>query len=126
MTMLTINGLQKAQRWNARAIANLKPGGDVPRAIQIIVTQLHRYELTVAHVDTGAMRASIRMEVNGMRGRTYVDPQARNPRTGMLTSVYAEAEEARGGEHAFASRTVNEAAPRIINQALGYIGRSLT
>lgn len=121
----TISGIQEAQRWNLRAIANLRPDGAFGHAIRDITTQVHRYEVTIAHVDTGAMRASLRIEIQGLKARTYLDTAAKNPQTGAKTSVYGEIENARGGDHAFGLRTVNEAAPRIVVQALGYLGRSL-
>lgn len=123
--MIGITGIQQAQEWNLRAIAALKPSGAYGRAIRDIVTMLHRYEVAITHVDTGALRASHRIEMNGLRGRIYIDQLARNPRTGTKTSVYGEVENARGGEHAFGARTVKEAAPQVVAQALSYLGRSL-
>jgi hypothetical protein len=126
MSDTTIRGLQEAQRWNARAIANMKPSGAYGRAIQNIVTQLQRYEMSVTHVDTGSLRATQRMEIRGLRGRVYIDPRARNPRSRQMTSVYGAIEEARGGSHAFGNRTVNEAAPRIVGLAVRNLGKDLT
>jgi hypothetical protein len=122
----TIRGLQEAQRWNARAIANMRPSDKFGRLIQTITTQLQRQEIAITHVDTGALRASERMEINGLRGRIFIDQNARNPRSGVPTHVYAVFENARGGEHAFAERAARDIAPRIVNQALAYFGPSLT
>ena len=118
MSDMTIQGLQEAQRWNARAIANMKPEGAYGSAVRLIVTQIQRYEIIQTHVDTGALRASERMEVRGLWGRVYLDESAKNPRSGALTSVYGAIENARGGSHAFAEKTVREGAPRIVGQAL--------
>jgi hypothetical protein len=121
-----IRGIQEAQRWNQRAIAALKPGNEYTRAVRDIVTQLHRYEVSITHVDTGALRASLRMRVDGLKGRIYIDENSRNPRTGAKPSVYGEIENARGYSHAFGARTVAEAAPQVVGQALAYLGRSMT
>lgn len=122
---LTIQGLQEVQEWNARAIANMRPSGTMGRMIQIVVSQIQRAEIAITHVDTGALRASERMEVNGLRGRTYIDPNALNPQSLELTSVYAVIENARGDPHNFAERTFNVATPQIVTQALSYLGGSL-
>lgn len=121
----TIKGLQELQRWNLRAIANAKPDGEYGRALRNILTQLERYEVAIIHVDTGALRASPRIELRGLSGRVYLDPTATNPRTRQKTSIYGAVENARGGEHAFGERTVHEAAPRIVGTALAMLGRSL-
>ena len=120
-----IRGLQEAQRWNARAIANLKPGSAYGRAVRTIVSQLQRYEVTLTHVDTGALRASLRMDVRGLTGKVFIDRSAKNPRSQAMTSRYGEIENARGGTHAFAERTVREAAPRIVGTALYSLARDL-
>ena len=115
-----IRGLQEAQRWNARAIANMKPGGQFGRDLQTIISQVERYEVTIAHVDTGAMKNSIRMELKALEARTYIDPTARNPRTRAVVARYAEIEDNRGGSHAFAQRTVHEAVPGIVGRTMAY------
>ena len=122
---MTIQGLQEAQRWNARAIANMKPEGAYGSAIRTIITQIQRYEVIQTHVKTGALRASERMEVRGLWGRVYLDESARNPRSGALTSVYGAIEDARGGNHAFGANTVREGAPRIVGTALSGLAQRL-
>lgn len=133
---MTITGMQEAQQWNARAIANMQPSGAFGRQIQLVVTQIHRYEISITHVGKyfrnggfqggGSLRASIRMQVNGLSGRTYIDPNTVNPISGNRPAVYGVVENARGGEHAFAERTVQEAQQRIINTAIAYVGRAVT
>lgn len=106
MTKLSIKGLQEAQARNNKRIANLKPPGAFGKLIRYFTALLHRFMVQVTHVDTGALRASERMDVDGLHGRVYVDPNAVNPRDGKRTSVYGVFENARGGEHAFFDRTV--------------------
>jgi len=110
---MTIKGIQEAQRWNARAIAALRPSGALGRAVQWGTAAAHRYAVSITHVDTGALRASHRMAVSGATGRIYLDKTARNPRTRQLTSVYGPIEEKRGGTHAFYRRTAVEAGRKI-------------
>lgn len=126
MSEPNISGLQEAQRWNARAIANMKPSGAFGRMIRDIVTQIQRAEMAVTHVDTGALRGSERMELRGLTGRTYIDESAMNPRSRVPAHVYAVFENARGDSHAFGERTANDAAPAIVRNALAYAGRSFT
>lgn len=104
----TIKGLQEAQNANMKAIAAVRPSGVFGRAIQYATAEAHRYAASVTHVDTGALRASHRMEITGLRGMIYIDPSARNPRSGARPAVYGAAEHARGGDHAFYQRTMDE------------------
>ncbi len=114
---VTIRGLQEAQAANVRMMAELKPTGSMGRVLRDVVIDLHRYATAITHVDTGALRASHRMAIRGLDGELYVEPGARNPRTGQKTEEYGEIEEARGGSHAFYTRTVNEEGQRALNKA---------
>lgn len=126
MTAEIVVKSQEAQRWNARAVAAMKPGGNTSRAIRDVIVQLQRAEIGITHVDTGALKASIRVEFNGgLRGKTFIDPAAVNPKHGKKVTSYAGVENARDGDHAFAERTVRDYAPAIINRALAQIGRGL-
>ena len=120
----SIRGLQEAQQANLRMIAAMTPGGRFGNTIRTITTKLQRYEVSVSHVDTGAMRASERIEIKGLVGRIFLDESATNPRSGALTSVYGAIENARGGAHAFGARTY-ETAPGIVNSALNYFADGL-
>lgn len=120
---VTITGIQEVQRANEHNIAQLRPSGALGRAVQFTVIQAHRYAVAITHVDTGALRASHRMEVIGVHGRIFLDPSARNPRSGALTSNYGAIEETRGGSHAFYERTAYEGGPSIVRAAIaGFIG----
>jgi hypothetical protein len=108
MPTLSISGLQEAQRANMRHIASVKPGGSLDAAVQVGTLAAHRYNVSITHVLTGTLRAAERVEFSGLRGTVFVDPSARNPRTGALPSEYVMAEDRRGGSHASFRRTEAE------------------
>lgn len=112
---LTIAGLQAAQEANLRHIASLRPGGSLEKAIQEGTAAASRYAVSIAHVDTGAMKASMRIQVSGFRGMVYMDNAATNPRTSQRPAEYALYEHRRGGEHAFFARTIAEQGRAIAN-----------
>ena len=106
---LDISGIQAAQNANARLVASVKPSGNLERAIKAMTIEAERRAVIYTHVDTGALRASHRVELAGPRGRVYIDPSSVNPRTKQKPSVYGVYERDRGGEHDFYGRVVNEA-----------------
>lgn len=116
---MTIEGIQRVQAANNQMIAAMKPSGAFGRAIQYATTAAHRYAVAITHVDTGALRASHRMqlEMGSLRGTIYIDPSSRNPRTGQRPSVYGIFEHARGGSHAFYRRVVDEKGRDIAEEA---------
>lgn len=122
---MTITGIQELQDDNARSIAALQPKGALGQAVKHVTTGAHRYVVAITHVDTGALRASHRMEVNGLRGRIYIDPTARNPRSGQRTAVYGEFEHDRGGSHAFYDRAADESGERLVREAQEIIERGV-
>lgn len=125
-----IHGLQDAQRDNLRMIAALRPSTGIGEAVRVSSTDLHRYTLIVTHVDTGALRASHRIEYNegygGAEARISIDVAGRNPRTGQRTSVYGAFEHARGGSHAFYERTYSERGDRAMEIGMLMLARRLT
>jgi len=118
---LTITGIQEAQRANLAAVAALRPSGVFGRAVIYAATAAHRYAVAITHVDTGALRASHRIEVKGLQGRIYIDPGSVNPRSGQKPVVYGPYEHARGGSHAFYQRVVDEKGGEIGARAMGMI-----
>ena len=118
---MTIRGLQKAQEWNLRAQAALTPKGALGRAVQFVTIGLHRLSVAYAHVDFGAMKASIRLEVNlsKMFGKVYIDPRAVN-RSGKRPAEYGVYEHERGGSHAFFDRAMNDIDP-LLSRAVDFI-----
>jgi hypothetical protein len=119
---LTIRGLQEAQQANAKVIAAVKPQGGLGRAVQYATTEANRYATAITHVVTGALRSSHRMKAeSNARYQIYIDPGARNPRSGNRTSIYGLVEHARGGQHAFYQRTVDEQGMQIAGRAARYL-----
>jgi len=112
-----ISGIQETQRGVNEIMAAFKPGGKFSKAIWRITMSLHRYAVSITHVVTGALRASHRQRMaSDTIGFIYLDSSAVNPRTHERTSRYGAFEEQRGGDHAFYMRTVNEAAPGVVQQ----------
>lgn len=120
MTELSIKGIQEAQAANNRSIAALKPRGEFGRAIQYMTAALHSYAIRITHVDTGSLKGSHRMKMKlkqPIRGIIYIDPASVNPRSKQRPARYGVYEEARGGSHAFYTRTEKEAGPKVLTQA---------
>jgi hypothetical protein len=107
---MDIRGLQEAQARNVRRIAKLKPGGEFGQLLQRVTAYTHSQAVRVTHIDTGALRASHRMEITDVRGRVFIDPSAHNPRSKERVEDYAEIEENRGGGHAFYKRATEASA----------------
>ncbi len=113
MPTMTIEGLQAAQQDNLRMVAALQPGSGLGQAVQVATTHLHRAAVANTHVDTGALRASHRMDFtfgDEPEGVIHIDEAGRNPRSGQRTAIYGPAEENRGGEHAFYGMTFDQEA----------------
>ena len=104
---MSIEGLQRALEANQRRIEGLRPRGSLGKAVQWGVLAALRYVLQIVHVDTGALRASQRVEFAKLRGIIFIDPGAVNPR-GQRPADYGPIEHARGGSHAFYARTEAE------------------
>ncbi|MBU6361166.1 MAG: hypothetical protein KGS46_14220 [Chloroflexi bacterium] len=120
-----IRGLQQAQAAMNRRIAELKPAGALGQAVKRAGLMIHRYVLGITHVDTGALRASHRIEINGTKGKIYIDPNARNPRTGAKTAAYGAVEHARGGAHAFYTRTKHEYGDEVVRAVKTYVSGAM-
>ena len=121
---LSLTGIQEAQERNLRRIAALKPEGAAGEAVRDALIALQRYAVQVTHVGKyvggGALKNSHRIEVNGAEGKVYIDPSSVSPRRGASKAMpveYGVYENARGGEHAFYDRTVNEAGPAVSARA---------
>jgi hypothetical protein len=122
---VTITGLQQAQEANLYNIAQMRPSGAFGRMIQNVTTMAQRYAVSITHVDTGALKASHRIDLRGTHGIIYLDPAANNPVSGARTAIYGPVEHARGGSHAFYYRTEKEAGLEIVTQATKIFGSEL-
>lgn len=122
---LTIEGIQEAQMANLRIVANMKPDGALGRMVQYVTAIAQRFAVSITHVDTGALKASHRINVRGYRGEIYVDSSSVNPRSLVPVREYAGDEHSRGGEHSFYQRTY-EQADRFVNEAAQSFYRDVT
>lgn len=119
-----IESIQRVQERNLKRIAALQPTGRAGIAVRDAIVALHRYAVAITHVGRydrmgvpgkkigGSLRASHRMEISGLEGQIYIDPNSVNPLK-QKPVVYGVYENARGGEHAFYDRTVNEEGPSV-------------
>ena len=119
----TITDLQKAQRANNRAIAALQPSGATGRAVKHMAVGAHRYLVKITHVDTGALKAARRMDLNvdELEGIIFTDPGARNPRSGTPPAEYDVYEHERGWPHNAIPRTILEAGFALRRQAVAIL-----
>ena len=120
--VLTIEGIQAAQDKNLRRYTTLR-GSALYQAAQIVGLGLHRYAVQITHVDTGALKASHRLELKQgaqVEGRIYIDPNSINPK-GKRPAEYGPVEHARGGSHAFYERTRREVADQLVRRAIAWI-----
>ncbi len=97
--------LAKVQRAMTRTIQALEPKG-TQGAVAFATLGLHRFMTALVHVLTGRLKNSLFPEVTETQGRIFTNVN------------YAPYEEARGGEHAFMTRTETEGAPGIAAQTL--------
>jgi hypothetical protein len=103
-----ITGLQEAQRANLSLIRTLQPGGALEAAVKAGTTLAQQAAVRKTPVDTGSLRASHRINIQGLRGMVYIDPSAKNPRSGGKPADYGPIVHARGGQRAFYARVVAE------------------
>ena len=115
-----IKDLLKFQNDNNKRIAAMKPSGAAGRALQYGLTALHRYAVATTHRDTGTLAAShiMELDLSSLRGRIYINPSARNPKSGQMAAIYGPHEHARGGQHAFYKRTIDEAGPGVVDDMM--------
>lgn len=126
---LTLTGIQEVQQRNLRRIAALQPEGAAGQAVKDALIALQRYAVQITHVGKyvggGALKNAHRIEIeDGLTGKVYIDPSSVSPRrttTKARPVEYGVYENARGGEHAFYDRTVNEAGPAVTERAKAYI-----
>lgn len=113
MLELEVRGLKQAQNQMAATVRALQPDNAAGAAIQFATLGLHRYMTSIVRVDTGRLKNSLFPLVDGLTGA-------------VITNVnYAPYEEARGGEHAFMTRTEDEQMPKIAEQTSKYFGTAI-
>lgn len=127
----SIRGIQEVQQANQQMLAALRPSGALGQAVQGATLDAQRYAITITHVGKyrrgrkyiggGSLRASHRVEMNGKRGRVYIDPDSVNPVTRAKPSEYGVYEHARGYPHNFYERTVIERGNVISQNAINRV-----
>ncbi len=124
---IEIRGIQEVQAKNNKMIAALKPSSALGRAVKFATIAAHRGAVRRTHVDTGALRSALRMDVRDARGRVSIDEGAYNPRGGASTkpSQYGFFEFMRGGSHNAFERTVSEDGAHIAADAIKLIEGAL-
>ena len=120
----TIKGIRELQRANLKSIRALQPTGAAGQAVQSGILAMQRYQATITDVDTGALKGSRRIRIEGMGASLFTSHTARNPRSGTPVLEYDDYEEARGGGHANWSRTFNEAGARVASTMMARILRT--
>ncbi|MBN1815328.1 MAG: hypothetical protein JXA14_26085 [Anaerolineae bacterium] len=85
---LSIRGLQEAQQANLQAIHAMRPSGALGEAVKYGSAEAHRSAVVLTPWDYGALRASHRIKLSGLRGVIAIDPGAVHPRSGVPPSVY--------------------------------------
>ena len=85
---LSIRGLQHAQAVNARIIATMQPRGAMGEAVRSMTGAAHAHAVANTPHDFGALRAAQRMSVKNLRGRVFIDPGAKHPRSKTPPSEY--------------------------------------
>lgn len=125
---LSIEGIQEVQARNNRRIAAMQPSGAAGQAVRDAVVALHRYATQITHVGKyvggGALKSSHRMDVEELEGKVYIDPASTSPRRTKRKYKpveYGIYENARGGEHAFYDRTVDEIGDQVSARAQAMI-----
>jgi hypothetical protein len=110
---VTTKGVQEFQIANLAYIRALEPSGPMDEAVREGILALQRYQATITHVDTEALRGARRVRFTNNAAELFTGHMARNPRTGRAVLEYDQHEEDRGGSHANWQRTFNEAGPRV-------------
>ena len=129
-----IQGLQTLQHQFNRMLAGTKPHGASEQAIIAVTAKFHRYAILHTPFDTTSLRNSQRQVVDRAQvlGKVYIDPTARNSRTGMLTSEYGQylhnrgmiPGRKRGTVQAFYPYTIKRYARRLSEIAIDILKRA--
>lgn len=99
-----IENIQAWQAENLRQIRAVRPDGELGKTVLKVGAATQRWIVGVTHVDTGALRASMRLdyEETGTEAiaTVYIDAESVNPK-GQRPAEYGVYENRRGGSHAF-------------------------
>lgn len=104
-----LKGLQQLQAQNMRLIEALKPSGSAGSVHKEMSLRAFRWVVTATHVDTGTLRASRNLGINGLQSVIF-SQDGINPKNKQNPRVYDFHEQARGGSHATYPRFLLEQA----------------
>ncbi len=97
----------------------------VQESVQDSTELMYSYMVGIVHVDTGALKSSIRKSYQtsgrnaGAVGQVYIDPSVRNPRSrNSRPAVYGFFENRRGGSHAFVDNTIRATEKRVYSDVI--------
>jgi len=121
---ICIEGIQKEQRRNLKALARLEPRNVPAKAVQYVIAGAARYAISIIHVRTGALKAAQTVGYFNFRGVLFVEAGAMNP-VGQRPARYGAIEHARGGDHAFYHRTVAERGEQLLRGGQNIIAREI-
>lgn len=102
-----IQGIEDARRAMEQAVRAMKPNDAFGKALKATTEHAYLYARQITHIDTGALRASHRMQFFGKYAEIYPDPTAVRG-DNKRPAEYGIYEHNRGGTHAFYARTVLE------------------
>ena len=102
-----ITGIEDARRAMEQAVRAMRPNDAFGKALKATTEHAYLYARQITHIDTGALRASHRMQFFGKYAEIYPDPAAVRS-DNKRPAEYAIYEHNRGGAHAFYARTVLE------------------
>jgi hypothetical protein len=120
---------------DGRVIANLDRAydlvnrrGELSDIAQWMAQTAERYASGITHQDTATLWGSYIFDTSELQSHNriyiHIDPSVVNPR-GQRPVKYGPYEHARGGEHAFFRRTVNERGDFILEGGMNRIARGL-
>lgn len=119
-----IEGYQELQAAAYRLLDATQPSGALGAAVYYATKAYAQGTASRAHEDTGTLAAAQTPEAEGLRGRIYTADRE-NPKSGQSASIYAPAENARGGAHGFYDATFRQDTPAIAAEALAAFIKAL-
>lgn len=117
---VTYEGLEEVQAALRQLEEALKGDGAAGELVGDTSRDLLAHARDITHVITGGLQTAHRavLELSGdPRATIFIDPSSVNP-LGERPYLYGPKEHAKGGDHAFYARTVNERGPTAVAGAL--------
>lgn len=95
-----VQGYEALQAANKRWLDAVQPAGALGRAVLYATSIFRQAAIAGTPVDTGTLRASHLVDVQGLHALLYIAPH-RNPKRGGLANQYGPVIHQRGGRYAF-------------------------